>query len=452
MHTARTRSQRTPAWLCTSLVLLLAHTAQAQPIAGTYTGALECGPLIANPQQGAWSQPVQLTVSGQNVVWERLDSRLSETGSGALRNGRVSFNLEGRWNPGQRSTGQWRNVVMLEWKGSALSGPATIFSANGEQRLRDCSVRVAMTGAADTSAAASLQRNAGAAISSVATGKLANVGESALSKLQRSAEISAPVSDSSAQTHRQAPIAQRSTDPAATEYEAAQAKLRAEEKARQNRAPVPITPDMCVDGVCVEQDLGAVATNLNWAPPEPMEQIPSSHRKAYEEGIRQGMQTCEKANQPLWADKARKLCDFLILGPLRPKADLVAFFKENRQAVCVTGGKYFKLEIKTALGPAYVEVRFSRDGRPRIKEISKEFQIKNKGDLAELSAQMRKKHPYIGNSTGAKTAPWGGYASYDDGYAMGPSYRLEARSVLFDPREEPNEGSCTPARKMITVQ
>ncbi|NMM77660.1 hypothetical protein B2J89_13325 [Acidovorax sp. SRB_24] len=164
------------------------------------------------------------------------------------------------------------------------------------------------------------------------------------------------------------------------------------------------------------------------------------------------MQTCEKANQPVWMDKARKLCDFLIMGPLRPKADLVTFFKENRQAVCVTSGKYFKLQIRTALGPTYVEVRFSRDGRPKIKEISKEFQIKNKDDLAELSAQMRKKHPYTGHSFDAKTAPWGGYVSYDDGYAMGPTYRLEARSVLFDPREEPNEGTCTPARKTITVQ
>lgn len=148
MRTARTRPQRTPAWLFTSLALLIAHAAQAQPTAGTYTGTIDCGPLITNPQQGAWSQPVQLTVSGQSVTWERLDNRLSETGSGMLRNGRVSFALEGRWNPGQRSTGQWRNVVMLEWKDSALSGPATIFSANGDQRLRDCSVRVAMAGGA----------------------------------------------------------------------------------------------------------------------------------------------------------------------------------------------------------------------------------------------------------------------------------------------------------------
>ena len=146
MRTARTRPQRARVWLRISMVVLLAQAAQAQPTAGTYTGTIDCGPLITNPQQGAWSQPVQLTVSGQSVAWERLDSRLSESGSGMLRNGRVSFNLEGRWNPGQRSTGQWRNVVMLEWKDSALSGPATIFSANGDQRLRDCSVRVAMAG------------------------------------------------------------------------------------------------------------------------------------------------------------------------------------------------------------------------------------------------------------------------------------------------------------------
>ena len=134
------------AWGCLAMVC---GSVSAQIRDGAYTGIIDCGPLLTNPQQGGWSQTVQLTVSGQSVTWERLDSRLSESGSGTLRNGRVSFNLEGRWNPGQRSTGQWRNVVMLEWKDSALSGPATIFSANGDQRLRDCSVQVAMAGGAN---------------------------------------------------------------------------------------------------------------------------------------------------------------------------------------------------------------------------------------------------------------------------------------------------------------
>ena len=132
-------------WVC---LALMCGSVSAQIRDGAYTGTIDCGPLITNPQQGPWSQSVQLTVSGQSVAWERLDSRLSESGSSMLRNGRVSFALEGRWNPGQRSTGQWRNVVMLEWKDSVLSGPATIFSADGGQRLRDCSVRVAMAGGA----------------------------------------------------------------------------------------------------------------------------------------------------------------------------------------------------------------------------------------------------------------------------------------------------------------
>ena len=147
-----TAKLKSVAWGCIALVC---GSVSAQIRDGAYTGTIDCGPLITNPQQGAWSQPVQLTVSGQSVAWERLDSRLSESGSGMLRNGRVSFNLDGRWNPGQRSTGQWRNVVMLEWKNAALSGPATIFSANGEQRLRDCSVRVAIPGVTDTTAGAS---------------------------------------------------------------------------------------------------------------------------------------------------------------------------------------------------------------------------------------------------------------------------------------------------------
>lgn len=125
---------------------VLCSFAHAHPPDGTYTGTLSCGPLLTNPQQGAWSQPVKLHVSGQSVLWERLDARLTEVGSGALRDGRVSFTLEGRWNSGQRNTGQWRNVAMLSWSGSGLSGPATIFSADGAQRLRDCAVQVAMAG------------------------------------------------------------------------------------------------------------------------------------------------------------------------------------------------------------------------------------------------------------------------------------------------------------------
>ena len=182
------------AWGCLAMVC---GSVSAQIRDGAYTGTLDCSPLLTNPQQGAWSQQIQLTVSGQSVAWERLDSRLTETGSSVLRDGRVSFALEGRWNPGQGRSGQWRNVVMLEWKNAALSGPATIFSANGEQRLRDCSVRVVMGGSADPTAsaprrAASLASNTPQVLS----------GLSAAAAAVKSATVLPPVSASAAGAER----------------------------------------------------------------------------------------------------------------------------------------------------------------------------------------------------------------------------------------------------------
>lgn len=181
-------------WGCLALAC---GSVSAQIRDGAYTGTLDCGPMLTNPQQGAWSQPIQLTVSGQSVAWERLDSRLTETGSGALRDGRVSFALEGRWNPGQRSTGQWRNVSMLEWKNGAMSGPATIFSANGDQRLRDCSVRVVMGGSADTTASAPRR----AAPSASNTPQVLS-GLSAAAAAVKSATVLPPVSASAAAAQR----------------------------------------------------------------------------------------------------------------------------------------------------------------------------------------------------------------------------------------------------------
>ena len=181
-----------------SCIALVCSAASAQIRDGAYTGTLECGPLITNPQQGAWKQPSNINVTGQTVTWERPDPRITEVGSSTLRDRRVSFTLEGRWNPGQRNSGKWRNVVMLEWKDSALSGPATIFSADGDQRLRDCSVRIAMAGSADTTAGASRR----------ATSTAANVQQAlsglpaAAATVVKSATTLPPVSGSAAAAER----------------------------------------------------------------------------------------------------------------------------------------------------------------------------------------------------------------------------------------------------------
>ncbi|MBV7541975.1 hypothetical protein KW835_12825 [Acidovorax sp. sic0104] len=132
-------------WAALVFAALPAGPVAAQIRDGSYSGTLQCGDMVSNPSQKGWTHPVRLTVSGRSVAWERLDDRLTERGSAQLQKGRVTFKLDGQWNPGQRSTGQWRNEARLELKGSTLSGPATIYAAGSDQRLRDCSVQVAVT-------------------------------------------------------------------------------------------------------------------------------------------------------------------------------------------------------------------------------------------------------------------------------------------------------------------
>ena len=147
------------------------------------------------------------------------------------------------------------------------------------------------------------------------------------------------------------------------EYDARRSQLQAQEAARNNSEPQPITPDMCIDGVCVEQDLGGLALNLNWTPPAKPEDIPNSMRKSYQDAVREHMDTCEQSNRPQWGGNARKLCNLLIVGHERPRAELVSFFKENKHPVCVARGRTFELGLTTSLGLTRFEVRFGKDGR-----------------------------------------------------------------------------------------
>jgi hypothetical protein len=120
--------------------IVLPSIGLAQIRDGDYEGSMQCGPLLTNPTNGAWTQPIKITASSNSLTWLRSDARFSEKGSGILRSGRVSLTLDGAWNPGEKNTGHWRTVAMLNLEGSKLSGPATLFSDKDNQRLRDCTV------------------------------------------------------------------------------------------------------------------------------------------------------------------------------------------------------------------------------------------------------------------------------------------------------------------------
>ena len=114
----------------------------AQVKDGVYSGTLQCGPLLTNPIQGPWTQTINLTVNANNLSWERSSPTFSESGNSSIQAGRVSLNANGAWNASARNTGGWKTVAMLNLEGEKLVGLATIFSDNGVQRLRDCTVSV----------------------------------------------------------------------------------------------------------------------------------------------------------------------------------------------------------------------------------------------------------------------------------------------------------------------
>ena len=122
--------------------IVLPSIGLAQIRDGNYEGSMQCGPLLTNPVNGAWTQPIKITASSNSLTWLRSDERFSEKGSGVLQSGRVSLNMDGAWNPGEKNTGHWRTIAMLNLDGNKLSGPATLYSDKDNQRLRDCTVSV----------------------------------------------------------------------------------------------------------------------------------------------------------------------------------------------------------------------------------------------------------------------------------------------------------------------
>lgn len=443
----------------------LPSTIFAQINDGKYEGMMQCGSLLTDTRQGPWTQPVQLKTIGNKVEWLRSDGKFSESGTGTLQSGRVTLTLEGGWSPASNNPSKWRSVAMLSLDGLKLLGPVTIMSTDGKQRYRDCNVSFAFTSVSAVSA----KETTTPIVSTVPT-KIENQNSISVKQLAQSAidlakQTKSILNDVSSQANGNL-VSNSAGEPSRTNknpadggqltYREEQKKRQSLEDARNNSGPQPITPDMCLDGVCVEQDLGALAVNLKWNPPdksesEALKKAPSSLRKSTEDGYRRGSETCEQANKPQWGTRVSKLCDLLIFGFQRTGAELVTFFKENKQPVCVTGNKSFNLTLDTDLGNTRVEVKFNRAGRPTIYLIRKQFTVANKEDQSLIENQINKKHPYGFTSKGT---PWGGNVKFINHWGTSSLiYELTARSVIFEnPRTGPDEGVCTPERKSISVQ
>ncbi len=213
-----------------------------------------------------------------------------------------------------------------------------------------------------------------------------------------------------------------------------------------------ITPDMCLDGVCVEQDIGELALTLTWQAVDADTQRRGEYQRKNDQSVRKGIARCAEFNRKLWNSKAERLCELLMLGNDQPRNQLIEFFKANTQAVCVTGGKTFNFVLTTPLGYTRIYAGFSRDGRPKISSITKDFLLTSPTSKSELNALMGKKHfPIKFTESGEIKAPWGGYVKYSE-YRNDNYYSLSASKIFENTREGPNEGACTPEPQTISVQ
>jgi hypothetical protein len=225
--------------------------------------------------------------------------------------------------------------------------------------------------------------------------------------------------------------------------------------ASKNTKPQPITPDMCIDGICVEQAFGSLPASIQWMPrpPEPQYRVIGSKKDGdkYRAEVRV---FCENDNRPIWGSKVGKLCDVIFHKYDFPRAAIATFFRENTLAVCSPMTLNVEdLRIKTSSGILWVNVKVANDGILRVQTLVKEFDIP-KSQVPELRAMLKQKHPTLEFSEGLDnkilSTAWGGKVMYrdkqmsrDNNDAV-PIYRLYGRNSIF---EAVNSGACAPVEK-----
>lgn len=239
----------------------------------------------------------------------------------------------------------------------------------------------------------------------------------------------------------------------ASEQKQQQSKMTREAANLAATTSQQITADMCLDGVCVEQDLGTIDINLNWiAPISNLDRLPSNLRKQAESEMLKKVDACEEANKSQWGSTARKLCERLTYTNFRSPAEIISFFKEHKAAVCETGYK-FQMGVATTTGITRFSVAFGKDGRPKVVQIVKWFEVSNKFDVEELEKKINEKHPYLKT----KAPLWGGsvrfvsipHSRYHNGHFH---YELNARNGIFPRSRDELEGVCAQMRKSISVR
>jgi hypothetical protein len=213
-----------------------------------------------------------------------------------------------------------------------------------------------------------------------------------------------------------------------------------------------ITEDMCFQSICLKQDIGTLPPNIQW---DNSEALTSSRAMAARNSmVQKGIELCTDANAKQWAKDSRKMCEVLLMASSLPPAEVIGFFRTHRGPVCNTGGKGFNFQVRDEQGSFYVRAVFGRDGRPRVMEVFKHYNLLNASDSAKFVELVKEKHPYVKETSGRTKAPWGGSVEFFDfGASRGPRYGLYADSEHFaQPRVGPDEGVCAIESRSLSIK
>lgn len=393
--------------------LLVAFTIEAQSMEGRYDGMLACGPSSPNSPPVQFTRAVTITVNGESIVWAREASDAREFARTTLDGAEFALDASGEYRSGSGSSARWRTrgtVVFIEGR---FNGDVSIVSADGMRTYAECEVTAVRTLSKIAESSAPSRRSP-------------NPQPAQNSQLP-SAERSAPMQASAL---LQAPFGKKSDD-------------------------------MCLDGICLEDDAGRLA-DITLTPRTEESRIREAQFRALTnsrntttlpENIE--MKSCADGNRAAWGKKAERLCEILVLRIYRPiNRDDLMFLKENPLPVCDNRGSAHTVSTNTPLGLVTIELKFANDGRLRVFEIIKAFAVDDASDRVELKRRLIEKHrPYLiwREDYESAATPWGGSVSVGLVDAT-PRIKLKMEAMSKRFGEKPVTNECAPPRKQIDVR
>ena len=393
--------------------LLFSANATAQLNDGRYEGVLDCPPSSVDSPSVQFTRAVTITVTGDTILWTRETNEGREFARTRLDGAEFALDATGEYRSRSGAPVRWRTRGTVLFIEDRFNGDVEVASPDGTRTYAECEV---------TARRSSLNRT-----DSVAPARRTSNVQPAQNAL--------------------APIAERSPiKPASSLLQAPFGKK---------------SDDMCLDGICLEDDAGRLA-DITLEPRTEESRIREAQFRAltnsrnsltFGENIQ--MKSCADGNRPVWGKKVDKLCEIVVLRIYRPiSRDDLIFLKENSLPVCKNEGSVYTVATNTPLGVVTVELQFANDGRLRVFQITKEFAVDDATDRDELKRRLIKKHrPYlVGRDVHESVdTPWGGSLTLGQvDFTPRIKLRMEAMSKRF--REKPVTNECAPPRKEIDVR